>query len=209
MVLPLDLSEWTALGEKAAAVLDRFGHVDILVNNGGITHRGLALETKLEVDKRIMDVDYFGQIALTKAVLPSMVERRSGHIVVTTSVAGVMPAPWRTAYCGAKHALHGFFEALRLEIWRENIRITMVCPGPVRTRVSLNALTGTGEPYGKMDPLISSGLSADACARAILNGVARGKMEVIVAKPPVKLAVRMRRHLPGLFFRMMKNRKAL
>mgnify|MGYP001827250202 FL=1 len=120
-VIPLDLSEWDDLAPKAAEALGQFGHVDILVNNGGISHRSLAKDTSLEVDRRVMDIDYFGHVALTKAVLPSMLQRKTGHIVVTTSLAGLLQVPYRTAYCAAKHALHGFFDTLRVELWEDNI----------------------------------------------------------------------------------------
>jgi len=144
LVLPLDLSEWESLASKAEDALRRFGRVDILVNNGGISHRSLAKDTVLDVDRRVMDIDYFGHVALTKAVLPSMLERKSGHIVVTTSLAGLLPVPYRTAYCAAKHALHGFFDTLRVELWDDNVKVTLVCPAQVRTSISMQALAGDG-----------------------------------------------------------------
>jgi dehydrogenase/reductase SDR family protein 7B len=178
--LPLDLSEPDKMKPKADETLERYGHVDILVNNGGISIRALASETTLEIDRRIMEIDSFGHIALTKAVLPSMLQRKEGHIVVTTSLMGIMPAPLRSAYCAAKHALHGFFDTLRTEVWQDNIKVTLICPSVVRTNISKSALTGNGERFGRMDNLISSGISPEDCAREIMRAIVKGKREVIV-----------------------------
>ena len=123
---PLDLAESQYMPEHAGDVLDRFSGIDILINNGGISQRSLAVQTDIAIDRKIMEIDYFGQIALTKAVLPSMINQRSGHIVVTSSVMGLYTAPLRSAYCAAKHALHGFFDTLRTEVWRNNIHVKLL-----------------------------------------------------------------------------------
>ncbi|MEW6440876.1 MAG: SDR family NAD(P)-dependent oxidoreductase [bacterium] len=209
LALPLDLAEHHTLPAKAQEVLGLFGRVDILFNNGGIGFRALARNTLLEVDRRIMDVDYFGHVALTKAVLPSMLARRGGHIVVTSSVMGLMAAPWRSAYCAAKHALVGFFDTLRAEIWADNIRITIICPAAVATKISFNALTGTGEKYGRMSELLASGISPEACAREMLEAVRKGRREAVVGKGAPVFGVYLRRFLPGLYFRMLRRAKVL
>jgi len=209
MVLPLDLSEWDALASKAEEVFRRFSRVDILVNNGGISHRSLAKDTVLEVDKRVMDIDYFGHIALTKAVLPSMLERKSGHIVVTTSLAGLIPVPFRTAYCAAKHALHGFFDTLRVEVWDDNIKVTLVCPAQVRTNISLQALAGDGDKYGKMDPLIEAGMSPDECADAIIEAIVKGKQQVLVGKGKPIIGTYVKRLSPALFARLVRKTQVI
>ena len=205
MVIPLDLSQWDGLAPKAAEALGRFGRVDILVNNGGISHRSLAKDTSLEVDRRVMDIDYFGHIALTKAVLPSMLERKSGHIVVTTSLAGLLQVPYRTAYCAAKHALHGFFDTLRVEVWADNIKVTLVCPAQVRTNISYQALAGDGGKYGKMDPLIEAGMSPAECAEAILRAIVKGKQQVLVGKGTPIIGTYVKRLSPALFTRLIRK----
>ena len=209
MVLPLDLGEWRNLKGKAAVVLERYDHVDILINNGGISHRDLAKNTLLDVDLKVMEVDYLGHVALTKAVLPSMLARKQGHIVVTSSVMGVMAAPWRSAYCAAKHALHGFFDGLRAEVWQDNIKITLVCPSAVRTNITVTALTGNGERYGKMDNVIASGISPDECAAAYLEAVRKEKREAFVGKGLPRYGVYLRRYLPALYFRLLKDAKVI
>lgn len=209
LVLPLDLAEWEDLDQKAGQVVNRFGRVDILVNNGGISHRSLAKDTLLEVDKRVMDIDYFGHIALTKAVLPSMLERRSGHIVVTTSLAGLIPVPYRTAYCAAKHALHGFFDTLRVEVWEENIKVTLVCPAQVRTNISYQALAGDGDKYGKMDPLIEAGMTPEECADAIIRAIVKGKQQTLVGKGKPIIGTYVKRLSPALFTRLVRRAQVI
>jgi short-subunit dehydrogenase len=209
MVVPLDLSEWDALSPKAEAVLRRFSHVDILVNNGGISHRSMAKDTVLEVDKRVMDIDYFGHIALTKAVLPSMLQRKSGHIVVTTSLAGLIPVPYRTAYCAAKHALHGFFDTLRVEVWDDNIKVTLVCPAQVRTDISFQALAGDGGRYGKMDPLIEAGMSPAECADGIIGAIVKGRQQVLVGKGKPIIGTYVKRLSPTLFTRLVRKTQVI
>lgn len=209
LVLPVDLTDPGDLQAKAGQVLDRFGHVDILINNGGVSHRSLVKETDLEIDRRMMEINYFGHVVLTKALLPSMLAMKSGHIVVTTSVLGIIPAPFRSAYCAAKHALHGFFDTLRAEVWEENILVTLVCPAAVRTKISINALTGEGGRFGKMDNLVAAGITPEACADTIMQSIRKGKREVVIGKGTGVYGVYMKRYLPGLFFRLLKKAEVI
>lgn len=133
--LPLDLTHGDRFPALVAGVLQRFGRIDILVNNGGVGQRAHAIETDAAVERAIMETDYFGAVALTKAVLPSMLVRHAGHIVVVSSVMGYVGTPGRSSYAAAKHALHGWFDSLRAEVWRDHIRVTLACPGYVRTGV--------------------------------------------------------------------------
>ncbi len=128
-----------------------FGHVDILVNNGGLGQRSLIQETSLEVDRQLMEVNYFGTIALTKYLLPHFINRKQGHVVTITSLTGKFGTPYRSAYAASKHALHGFFDALRAEHWKDKILVTMICPGFIKTNLSVAALTGSGVPQNKLD----------------------------------------------------------
>ena len=143
-ILPLDLTEAAAIPTAVDSVLSQQGRVDILVNNGGITQRSLVKDTRIEVDRRIMETNYFGAVALTKAVLPSMLACRSGDIVVVSSLIGHFSTPLRSAYAASKHALHGFFDALRAEVYADGLHVMLVCPGFVRTEISLHALTADG-----------------------------------------------------------------
>jgi dehydrogenase/reductase SDR family member 7B len=209
MVLPLDLSKSDEMTPSVEEVTARFGHVDYLFNNGGISQRSLAKDTAFAIDRKIMEIDYFGHIALTKAVLPYMLHRKSGHIVVTTSIAGMVGVPMRTAYCAAKHALHGFFAALAPEVWKDNIKITLVCPSAVKTRISKTALTGDGTAYGRMDNIISKGISPEACADQIISAVAKGRHEAIIGGGAGKYAVYAKRYLPSVYARLVRYAKGV
>lgn len=175
-VLPLDLARPESFPDAVAAALAHWGHVDVLVNNGGVSQRALALETEAAVERALMEVDYFGPVALTKALLPAMLARRRGQVVVVSSVMGYLGTPGRSTYAAAKHALHGYFDSLRAEVWRHGIRVTLVCPGYVRTAVGRNALG----PRGETRDAVPHGITPERCARALLRGVARGRAEVHV-----------------------------
>lgn len=204
LVLPLDLAETAALEAAARQALDAAGSIDVLINNGGVSQRARAVDTGLAVDRRIMDVNYFGAVALTKAVLPSMLARGAGHLVVITSVVGKFGSPLRSAYSASKHALHGFFDALRAEVHEEGIRVTLVCPGFVRTSVSVNALTGDGTPQGTMDAGQQRGLSVEVGAAKIVRAIEREKEEVCFGGTEA-LAVYLKRFWPGLFSRIIRR----
>ena len=197
-ILPLDLSDLENAVKKSIRAVSCFGHIDILVNNGGISQRSLAQDTTLAVDREIMTINYFGQIELTKAVLPHMLERGSGHIVVVSSIMGRMATPLRSAYCASKHALHGFFDALRAEVWRKNIKVTLALPASIRTSISQNALTGNGSRHEKLDAQQAGGLGADDCAAQIVKAVEKAKEEVLIG-PPVKYVLFARTLLPRLY----------
>jgi short-subunit dehydrogenase len=200
-VLPLDLTDPAAIDAAARQA----GEVDVLVHSGGVSQRSLAAETDLATDRAIMELNYFGTIALTKAVLPSMLARKSGHIVPISSVIGYVGIPTRSAYSASKHALHGFFEALRAETAKDGIRITMVVPGYVRTKVSENALRGDGSRHGKLDDTHAKAMLPERAAEKIVDAVAKGRAEVRVGGKEI-WAVLLRRMLPGLTRRMLRVR---
>jgi dehydrogenase/reductase SDR family protein 7B len=199
LVLPLDLTDTAAI----AAAAKQVGEVEVLVHSGGVSQRSFAADTDLATDRAIMDLNYFGTIALTKAVLPSMLARRSGHIVPISSVIGYVGIPTRSAYAASKHALHGFFEALRAETSKDGIRITIAVPGYVRTRVSENALRGDGTRHGKLDDTHAKAMLPARAAEKIIDAVARGKAEVRVGGKEI-WAVLLRRYLPRLTRRVLR-----
>ena len=151
LIIPIDLVHFEEIEPAIAKIKQKFSVIDVLVCNAGVSQRSLVKDTMLEVDRKIMELNYFSVIALTKKVLPGMIARKEGHIVVISSVMGKMSIPLRSAYCASKHALHGFFDALRSEVFKDNIKVTVICPGYVKTNVSVNAITGNGETHGKME----------------------------------------------------------
>ena len=205
-VLPLDLTDTGKLPQLTHEALGFFKRIDVLVNNGGISQRSLVEETDLTVDRKIMEVDYFGAVALTKSVLPHMLQQKSGHIVVISSVTGIFGFPLRSAYAAAKHALHGFFETLRAEVVNRNVRVTIVCPGRIKTHISYHALTKDGKEHGKMDEGQAKGIPADVCARKILTAVKKGKKEIYIARGELVL-IYLKRFFPTLFYNIVTKIK--
>jgi dehydrogenase/reductase SDR family member 7B len=202
----LDLAKHDEIASIAGQVLNRFGKIDILVNNGGISQRSLCKETPLEIDKKIMDINYFGTVCLTKAILPSMLERKEGYIVVISSLTGKFGAPLRSAYAASKHALHGFFDSLRIESSKDGLKITLVCPGYIRTNVSINALTASGKPQNSMDPDSDNGMPPEKLAKKIIKAIDHGQEEIVIGGKEI-MGVYLKRFLPRLFSNMMKMKK--
>jgi len=204
-ILPLDLENYNSLTSKTEEALLLFGGVDLLFNNGGISQRSLVKNTTIEVDKRIMDINYLGTIALTKALLPHFIDKNSGYFVVTTSIVGKIGTPLRSSYSASKHALHGFFDSLRAEVHQNNIKVTLACPGFVQTNVSVNALTGDGTPQDKMDTSTQNGLTSETFAKLLLKAVKKEKQEVYIGGFKEKLAVFTKRFFPKLLSIMIRK----
>lgn len=207
MVLPLDVTKFELAAEKAAEIMARFGRIDVMVHNAGVSQRSYVQDTSLEVYQRIMDVDFFSTVALTKAVLPFMIEQKSGHFIVISSVAGKVGIPLRSGYNAAKHALHGFYDSLRAEVFQNNIRVTVACPGYIKTNVSVNALDSQGEKYGKMDANQEQGMSANVCAQKILEAAAHDQKETYIGGAKELAAVYLRRLWPNFLFKMVRQKQ--
>lgn len=206
IVVTLDLARTDTLPMAVGEVLARRGHVDILVNNGGVSQRALAKDASLAVERALMEVNYFGPVALTKALLPSMLKRETGHIVVVSSVMGYVGTPGRSTYAAAKHALHGWFDSLRAEVWRYGIKVTIACPGYVATAVSDNAVGPRGDKHGTTDTTHRDAITPEKCAAAIIRGVARGQEEIYVGGREV-LGIYLKRFAPWLFSRIVRKMK--
>lgn len=203
-VLPLDLTAFDAT-EATARAAAYFGPVDVLVNNAGISQRSLMLETSMEVYRRILELDFFATVALCKAVVPGMVARGGGHVVQISSVVGYVGTPLRTGYAAAKHAMQGFTEAARAELWKQNVRFTVVCPGFIKTAVSLNAITGDGGLHGKMDVGQQKGMDPQRCADLVWRGVAADREEVHVGREGA--FIWLKRHFPAAVSAILKRAK--
>ncbi|PLK46205.1 SDR family oxidoreductase [Emticicia sp. TH156] len=204
LVLPIDVERQDEFPEKVQAVIRHFGRIDVLFNNAGISQRSSVAESSMEVYRKIMDINFFGVVALTKAVLPVMVEQKSGHIAVTSSISGKLGTPMRSGYCATKHALHGFFDSLRAEVWKEKINVTIICPGYIHTDISINAIAGDGGKHGKMDKNQETGISPEACASEIVNAIAKGKEEVYIGRKEV-MGVYLKRFFPGILSKIVRN----
>jgi short-subunit dehydrogenase len=203
-IVPVDLADSASLADATSSALKCFGHIDILINNGGISQRSFVHETSMEVFRRLMEVNFFGAISLTKNLIPHFISRQQGHFVVMSSVAGKFGTPYRSGYASSKHALHGFFDAVRAEYWKNNIIVTMVCPGVIHTPISVSALKGDGSPNNKMDPLQSKGMPVEKCAAKIVAAIERRKEEVYIGGKEIILMY-IKRFMPGVFSRIVRN----
>lgn len=197
----LDLADSEAITEVSHHVLERYDGLDVLINNGGISQRGSVHESRLEVERRLMEVNFTGQIALTKAVLPWMLDAGRGHIVAVSSVLGLFAVPNRAAYVASKHALQGYFEALRYELHGTGVGVTTVSPGFVRTNVSVNALKADGTLYGIMDEGQQKGVSSEYCARRIIKAVEKGRPQALIGGKEL-IAVYLKRFFPRIWDRL-------
>ena len=198
LIIPLDLADSDALLLKAQSMLAEVGVVDILINNGGISQRSLFLDTDFSVYRRIMEVNYFGTVALTKALLPDMVKRKSGCVVSISSVAGKIGSKLRTGYSGSKYAVVGFMDCLRAETRQHGIHCLTVCPGFIKTNIAVNALNADGEPNRHNDSAIESGMDVEECSKRIIRAIEQRKDEVIVGKGFSALAPTIKRFFPTL-----------
>lgn len=205
-VLAFDLLDFDNAPAVVAKAISFFGKVDILVNNGGISQRSLIAETDFNVDKKIMDVDYFGTIALTKAILPHFIQNQSGHFVTVTSLMGKFGSPYRSGYCAAKHALHGYFDVMRMEHEKDGVVVTLVCPGFVQTNVAINALTADGSPQIKNSETTANGMTLSEFIPKMIRAIEQKKFEVYIGKKEV-LGIYLKRFLPKYLHKVVMNSK--
>jgi short-subunit dehydrogenase len=206
LVLPHDVADIESHPAAVGRVLAHYGRLDVLVNNAGLSQRSLALETTLAVDRQLMEVNYFGTVALTKAILPQLLRQGQGRVVVISSLVGKFGTPYRSAYAASKHALHGFFDSLRVELAGTGVGVTLICPGFIRTGISINALTGNGAPLGTMDEATNRGMAPANFARRAVRIIAKGQNEILIGGRET-LAVLVKRLMPGLFARLLTRAK--
>ncbi len=204
-VFPLDLENIPDLKEKAQAALNIFGRIDIIIHSGGVSQRSLALDTTIDVAQKIMNINFWGTVALTQAILPSMILNQSGHIVIISSLVGKFGTKFRSTYSASKHALHGYFDSLRSEI-DPKISISIICPGFIKTNVTINALTANGTRQNTMDDAQENGMSADECALQIIKAIKSRKEEVYIGGKE-KYAVLFKRFLPRVFSKFVRKAK--
>uniref|UniRef100_A0A1A8H983 Dehydrogenase/reductase SDR family member 7B n=1 Tax=Nothobranchius korthausae TaxID=1143690 RepID=A0A1A8H983_9TELE len=201
-----DLAKADTVDKAAEEILKCFGRVDILVNNAGVSYRGNIVDTHMSVQRDVMETNYFGTIALTQALLPSMIQRHSGHIVVISSVQGKLAIPYRSAYAASKHATQAYFDCLRAEIECFGIPVTVISPGYIRTNLSINAVTGDGSKYGVLDKTTESGWDPRDVATAVLKAVRQRSKDVVLAGLLPSVAIYLRTLWPALFFKLMSSR---
>lgn len=203
-----DLADPASIRVAVKKVLEQSPGIDCLFHVGGLSQRSLVKDTSMEIDRKIMEVNFFGTNALTKAILPGMIARGGGHIAVTSSLVGKFGFPYRSAYSAAKHALHGYYESLRAELKKENIRVSIIIPGRIQTNISLNAINETGGAHGIMDDGQANGMDVDLAASVIINKLAAEKKEILVGGKEM-LMITIRRFLPALYYRISSKIKPI
>lgn len=204
MILPFDLSDTAQADAYAETILRKFSTIDILINNGGQSQRAEAIATTAETERKLFEINYFSAVNLSKAALPAMLKNGKGKIVVVSSIAGKFGFYLRSTYSAAKHALYGYFESLRLEVENEGISVLIVSPGKIKTNVSLNAESGSGNSHNKMDESHENAMSAEECARQIVAAILSDKEEVLIGGKEL-LAVKIKRFFPKLFGKIIRR----
>lgn len=202
LVLPIDLEQYQKANEWTKTVMDKFNRIDILINNGGISQEGLALNTTTAVEQKIMDINYFGNVALSKAVAPIMQQQNSGKIAVITSIIGKFGLPKLSTYAASKHALYGFYDSFRLELKKNNIRVLLVSPGFINTNVTLNAVTADGSTFNKNSPAQENGMKTEVFAKKFISALKSNRNHKYIGGKEL-LSVPFKTFFPNIFYNLM------
>ena len=207
-ILKLDLEDHASLPTKAVEAIKIFGNIDILINSGGISQRSLAMETSLITEKRFLDINFWGTVILSKAVLPQMIKENSGSIIAISSLVGKFGTKYRSAYSASKHALHGYFESLRIELGESNVHLMLACPGFIKTNVTINALTADGLAQGTMDDAQEKGMLPQDFAKQLIKKIKAKKEEVYIGGNEVR-GVLIKRFFPKVFAKLIRKAKVV
>jgi short-subunit dehydrogenase len=206
-IVLLDQAKENSVREAAKEVFETHKQVDYLFNNGGISQRAAALDTPIDIDRQLFEINFFSNILLSKLVAAEMVKHKSGHIIVTSSLLGKWGFFLRSGYAATKHALHGFYDSMRMELEGQGIKISLVLPGFIATEISVHAVDKNGKSTGEMDPNQANGISADACAEQIMHNLAKGRNEFGVGGQEL-LGLKVKRFFPKMFENILRKRSA-
>lgn len=204
-IVPFDVSDAKAAKAAYESAINKAGKIDWLINNAGISQRSLIMETSEEVERQIMEVDYFAQTRLTRLVLPDMLAQGGGKIIMISSIAGLVGTQYRGAYSAAKAAIHLWANSLRAELYDQGIEVATIFPGFIQTNVSINALTGDGSAQGTMDEATSKGLTATAFAKQVVKALSKDKEYIIVGGKQEIMATRVNRLSPPKLYKLIRS----
>ncbi|MEL7119185.1 MAG: SDR family oxidoreductase [Bacteroidota bacterium] len=204
-VIPLDLEQYEDFDKVAADIISEVKKIDYLINNSGISQRSFVKDTDMTVHEKIMRINYLGTVALTKAVLPHMINQQKGKIVTVSSMVGKFGTPKRSSYAASKHALHGFMDSLRAEVYNDNIQVQIICPGYVNTNISRNAVTADGSKHGILDPSTAKGLTPEDFAQRMLKAILSNKAEVYICGLKERMGLYLKRFAPSLLNRVVRK----
>ncbi len=203
-ILPLDLEHTEDIEAKVNMIVKRYGRIDVLINNSGMGHRTKAVNTTTAIDRKVMEVNFFGTVNLTKAVARQMQKQQSGKIVVVTSIMGKYGLPLYSTYAASKHALYGYFESLRQELYSDQVKVLIVSPGFINTDVSTKLLREDGSAYGIKSESQDKGMSAAACAKGIIKAIKGNRDHKYVGKYEI-FSVYVKQYFPRLFYKLMRK----
>ena len=204
-ILAFDLSNEKEVEECLHSNKNLLEKIDVAFLNAGISQRSLIRETNMETVRKMLEVNFFAHVRISSFLLPS-ISKNKGHFVVISSLVGEFGVPFRSSYSASKHALHGYFETLRLE--EDEVNVTIVCPGFIHTDISKNALTGKGDQYGIVDPGQQNGMPVDKMSEILLSAVAKRKHSIYIGRwKETKLGVFLHNNFPRLFYKMIKKSK--
>lgn len=202
MVLPIDLEKSNHASDWAKKIVEKFGRIDVLINNGGISQKSFADETTEEVERKVMEINYFGNVSIAKALVPYMKKQQSGKIVVTTSILGKFGLPFHSTYAASKHALYGFYDSYRLELKKDNIGVLLVAPGFINTNVALNSITGDGSLLNEDSPAQINGMKTPVFAKKLIRAIKKDCKHIYIGKKEL-LSIPFKTMLPNLFYSIM------
>jgi len=205
--IPLDITNAAQIEQALQQVLTEKGRIDWLINNAGLSQRALIQDTSMDTERKIMEVDYFAQVAMTKAVLPTLLKQKSGRVVFISSVAGLIGTQYRATYSAAKAAIHMWANSLRAEVAAQGIHVAVVFPGFVKTNVSINALNGAGQAQGFDNEVTANGLEADEFAQDTVKALMQGDEYIVIGGRKEKLGVLVSRLSPSALYRMIRKTK--
>lgn len=192
--------------KMAEAAINKFGRIDVLINNAGVSMRALFEEVDLTVVKKVMDINFYGVLYATKYCLPEII-RNKGSIVGISSIAGYRGLPGRTGYSASKFALNGFLEVLRTELLKRNVHVLTACPGFTSSGIRKNALTKDGSQQGESPRAEEEMMSAEECARHIYRATLKRKRQLILTSQG-KLTLWLNKFFPAWTDKMVYNAMA-
>jgi short-subunit dehydrogenase len=207
LVLDFDMTHLELHAPMVKQAVDYFGGIDVVILNAGVSQRSFVLDTQFDVYRKLFEINFFSIVSLTQHILPVFLQQKSGVFVPIASVAGRISTPRRAAYGASKHALIGFFDSVRAEVYEHGIQVTTILPGYIRTEISLHAMNEKGEKYAKMDPNQAKGLDPDYVAGKILHAIQQGKLEFFIGGKLEALGLFVKRFFPNLLFFMIRKIK--
>ncbi|PYE36434.1 SDR family NAD(P)-dependent oxidoreductase [Psychrobacter fozii] len=207
IVIPFDIGDTSQTKIAYESAIQQAGKIDWLINNAGISQRSLIMDTTEDVERQLMEIDYFAQTRLTRLVLPKMIAQGGGKIVMVSSIAGLLGTQYRGAYSAAKAAIHMWANSLRAELHDQGIEVATIFPGFIQTNVSINALTGDGSAQGTMDDATKKGLTAAVFAKQAVKALLKEEEYIVISGPKEKFATKVNRISPPKLYKLIRESK--